>query len=104
MSSLCARVTSLKSCAAAVLRPPYHSYTVNNDSSIYVPTASSTLLFLSSVVGSLQGSLVRRKARPNQIGGMGLAIGAKPNLYSKAIELMFGGSPNLVGLVERKSL
>ena len=56
MSSLRARVTSLKSCAAAVLRPPYHSYTVNNDSSIYVPTASSTLLFLSSVVGSLRGS------------------------------------------------
>ena len=37
-----------------------------NDSSIYVPTASSTLLFLSSVVGSLQGSLVRRKARPTK--------------------------------------
>ena len=45
-----------------------------NDSSIYVPTASSTLLFLSSVVGSLQGSLVRRKARPNQIGGMRMRL------------------------------
>ena len=31
-------------------------------------------------------------------------IGAKPNLYCKAIELVCGGSPNLVGLVERKFL
>ena len=50
-----------------------------NDSSIYVPTASSTLLFLSSVVGSLQGSLVRRKARPNQIGGMLISTLTEPN-------------------------
>ena len=47
-----------------------------NDFTIYVPTASSTLLFLSSVVGSLQGSLVRRKARPNQIGGMAAGAAA----------------------------
>ena len=37
-----------------------HMYCTNIiDSIVYVPTASSTLLFLSSVVGSLQGSLVR---------------------------------------------
>ena len=50
-----------------------------NNSSIYVPTASSTLLFLSSVIGSLQGSLVCRKARPNQIGGMYISTLVEPN-------------------------
>ena len=57
-------------CAAASARNFTAFMLLNTkDSSVYVPTASLILLFLSSVVGSLQGSLVRRKGRPNQIGG-----------------------------------
>ena len=32
-----------------------------------------------------------------------IAIGAKPNLYCEAIELVCGGSPKICVLVERKS-
>ena len=59
-----------------------------NDFTIYVPTASSTLLFLSSVVGSLQGSLVRRKARPNQIGGMMYLLDIKSSPSSIRLNLL----------------
>ena len=44
-------------CAAALARNfTAFMLLTNNDSSVYVPTASSTLLFFSSVVGSLRGS------------------------------------------------
>ena len=33
-----------------------------------------------------------------------VAIGAKPNLYCQAIELVCGGSPHVCVLVERKAL
>ena len=49
-----------------------HSSASETGSSIQLCTTNSTLLFLSSDAGSLQGSLVCRKARPNQIGGMKL--------------------------------
>ena len=51
-----------------------------NDSSVYVPTASSTLLFLSSVVGSLQGSLVRQSPNLPYSEGIGSPEAAIPLL------------------------
>ena len=33
-----------------------------------------------------------------------LNIGAKPNIYCEAIELVFGGSPKVCVLLERKAL
>ena len=69
--TICCQLYHFDYCVAASARNfTAFMLLTTNDSSVYVPTASSTLLFFSSVVGSLQGSLVRRKARPNQIGGM----------------------------------
>ena len=40
----------------------------------------------------------------NQTTGAAAIIGAKPNLYCKAIELVCGGSPKVCVLVEWKAL
>ena len=44
-----------------------------------------------------------RLSTVNQTSHSGITIGAKPNLYSKAIELVYGGSPIGCVLVERKA-
>ena len=69
--TICCQLYHSDYCAVALARNfTAFMLLITNDSSVHVPTTSSTLLFLSSVVGSLQGSFVRRKARTNQTGGM----------------------------------
>ena len=44
-----------------------------------------------------------QRRQESRLVGMVRIIGAKPNLYCEAIELVCGGSPKICVLVERKS-